>query len=301
MNPTYSAQTVLQTARGPFLILAPVCVLAGVAAALLQPDVQLNWLSLALILAGALAAHISVNMLNEYLDFRSGLDLNTQRTPFSGGSGALPGDPAAAKAVLVGGIATLVLTGLIGLYFLASGAWGLLPLGLAGLIVIVTYTRQINRSPWLCLVAPGFGFGLAMVAGSGYALGAADSPALWLAALLTFFLVNNLLLLNQYPDIEADKAVGRYHFPIAYGVEKSTRMYALFVLGAALSVVVGVVGGWFPLWSLLALLPLLLSVKALSGARQLGAAIGTQPQFMAANVMATLATPTVLGLTLLLG
>ena len=25
---------------------------------------------------------------------------------------------------------------------------------------------------------------------------------------------------NQFPDIEADKSVGRGHFPIAYGVEK---------------------------------------------------------------------------------
>lgn len=299
MNSSYSAQTVLQSARGPFLILTPVCVLLGVAAAM-QQGIALNWLSLALILTGALAAHISVNALNEYLDFRSGLDLTTQRTPFSGGSGALPAQPAAANAVLAFGLVTLAITALTGLYFLWQGAWGLLPLGLAGLVIIVTYTRQINRSPWLCLIAPGIGFGLAMVAGSAYALGANDSPALWLAALVPFFLVNNLLLLNQYPDIEADKAVGRYHWPIAYGVARSTQVYALFVAASAGCIVAGVTLQLFPLWSLLALLPLLLSLITLRGARQLGADIGSQPQFMAANVGATLLTPTVLGLSLLL-
>ena len=301
MNSSFSAQTVLQTARGPFLILTPVCVLLGLAAALLQPGVHFSWLNLTLILVGALAAHISVNALNEYLDFRSGLDLTTQRTPFSGGSGALPGEPAAAGAVLAFGVVTLAITALVGLYFVLQGAWGLLPLGLAGVLIIITYTRQINRSPWLCLIAPGFGFGLAMVAGTGYALGAADSTALWLASLVVFFLVNNLLLMNQYPDIEADKAIGRNHLPIAYGVQFSTLMYALAVAASALTIITGVAGGWFPLWALLALLPLALALKALSGLRQLGAAIGSQPQFMGANVAATLLTPAVLAAALLLG
>ncbi len=50
-----------------------------------------------LALLGAFLAHISVNTLNEYFDFKSGLDLETIKTPFSGGSGA---DFAAAHGVL---------------------------------------------------------------------------------------------------------------------------------------------------------------------------------------------------------
>ncbi len=47
----------------------------------------------ALVLLGALAAHGAVNALNEYADYRSGLDLRTARTPFSGGSGTLVDHP----------------------------------------------------------------------------------------------------------------------------------------------------------------------------------------------------------------
>ncbi|MCH2157572.1 MAG: hypothetical protein MK096_02180 [Oleiphilaceae bacterium] len=36
----------------------------------------------------------------------------------------------------------------------------------------------------------------------------------YLALLLPFCLSNNLLLLTQYPDIHADKNVGRRTFPI---------------------------------------------------------------------------------------
>jgi 1,4-dihydroxy-2-naphthoate octaprenyltransferase len=291
--------SILQSARGPFLILTPICVLLGVAAALSQ-GIVVDALSLTLIMVGALSAHISVNALNEYLDFRSGLDLTTERTPFSGGSGALPANPGAAQGVLAFGVITLLLTAAIGLWFLWQGMTGLLPLGLAGLIIIVTYTRQINRSPWLCLIAPGIGFGLAMVAGSAYALGGGDSLTLWLAALVPFFLVNNLLLLNQYPDIDADKAVGRNHFPIAYGVARSTSAYLLFVLATAAVIIAGVVSGQFPLWSLLALLPLLLNLVAYKGARTLGQNIGQQPQFMAANVVSSLLTPAVLAGSLFL-
>ncbi len=48
----------------------------------------LSWALLALL--GLLLAHVSVNVLNDYFDYRSGVDLKTQRTPFSGGSGILP-------------------------------------------------------------------------------------------------------------------------------------------------------------------------------------------------------------------
>lgn len=293
-------QTVLQTARGPFLILTPVCVLTGIGAVAASGD-SISLTALLLVLTGALCAHISVNALNEYLDFRSGLDLHTRRTPFSGGSGALPRNPDAAGPVLAFGVVTLLITVLIGLYFLWQGEYGLLPLGLAGVLIIIFYTRQINRLPWLCLIAPGTGFGLAMVAGTAYALGSSDSTTLWLAALVPFFLVNNLLLLNQYPDIAADKAAGRYHFPIAYGVARSTQMYGLFLLASAAVIIAGAVSGWFPRWSLLSLLPLALGVIAWQGARKLGDKIGEQPQFMAANVGTTLLTPAVLGLSLLLG
>ncbi len=293
-------QTVLQTARGPFLILTPVCVLTGIGAVAASGD-SISLTALLLVLTGALCAHISVNALNEYLDFRSGLDLHTRRTPFSGGSGALPQNPGAAGPVLAFGVVTLLITVLIGLYFLWQGEYGLLPLGLAGVLIIIFYTRQINRLPWLCLIAPGTGFGLAMVAGTAYAMGSSDSTTLWLAALVPFFLVNNLLLLNQYPDIAADKAAGRYHFPIAYGVARSTQMYGLFLLASAAVIIAGAVSGWFPLWSLLSLLPLALGVIAWQGARKLGGKIGEQPQFMAANVGTTLLTPAVLGLSLLLG
>jgi len=80
-------KTVIQTSRAPFLILSIVCVVLGASVAVAN-QINISLSLLALTLAGALLAHISVNMLNEYFDFKSGLDLATKRTAFSGGSAA---------------------------------------------------------------------------------------------------------------------------------------------------------------------------------------------------------------------
>ncbi len=74
----------LDPMRLPFLILTPACVVLGLATAIWTSG-QVNWFHFVLVLIGALSAHISVNTFNEYFDFKSGLDGDTKRTPFSGG------------------------------------------------------------------------------------------------------------------------------------------------------------------------------------------------------------------------
>lgn len=136
--------------RGPFLLLTPACMALAIVLAWLSTDhagSAWGWHAL-LALVGALSAHVSVNALNEYVDFRSGLDQQTQRTPFSGGSGTLPAQPALASTALWTGLISLSVTGAIGVFFLASwpgSAIELAPLGLLGLLLIVAYTPWVTR------------------------------------------------------------------------------------------------------------------------------------------------------------
>ena len=287
----------VQSMRAPFLLLTPVCVFLGMSAALAN-NAHINSLLLALALFGGLLAHISVNTLNEYLDFKSGLDLVTSKTPFSGGSGALPDNPEMAATVFRIGVITLLATFLIGGFFAWKYGVGIMPLGIAGLIIIITYTSWINKYPLLCLIAPGLGFGVLMVIGTQFVLQGEYSPLSLLIAAVPFFLVNNLLLLNQYPDIEADASIGRNHFPIAYGIEASNRVYASFALATAILILGYTLLGYLPLLSLIALLPLPLAFFAWRGAVKYGENIGSQPQYLGANVAVTLLTPLLLGLSL---
>lgn len=294
-----SAQTVIQSMRGPFLVLAPVCVFLGMST-VIASQASVNMFALALAVIGAFLAHISVNMLNEYFDFKSGLDLETIRTPFSGGSGALPQNPEMVGAVLIGGVAASIGLFMIGGYFVWQQGAGIVPVGLAGLLLIATYTSWINKHPFLCLIAPGIGFGFLMVAGTQFVLQGYYAQQALIVAAVPFFLVNNLLLLNQYPDIEADKKAGRYHFPIAYGVKRSSQVYGLFASAATMTIVASVVTGHLPMLSLIALLPMPLAIFSLYGAVKHGEAIGSYPQYLGANVAATILTTLLLGVSLVI-
>ena len=118
--------------RLPFLVLPPVCVGLGAATAAWSGS-KIKWLYLILALIGAISSHISVNALNEYSDFKSGLDFNTQRTPFSGGSGTLPMRPEKAHYALIISLISLAITVLIGTYFFAvRGPW-IVTLGIFGI------------------------------------------------------------------------------------------------------------------------------------------------------------------------
>jgi 1,4-dihydroxy-2-naphthoate octaprenyltransferase len=81
-------KAILGVARAPFLLLPVTLVAAGAGAAAHESAVHL-WPTVGA-LVGLLSLHIAVNAFNESSDFRTGIDLRTERTPFSGGSGTLP-------------------------------------------------------------------------------------------------------------------------------------------------------------------------------------------------------------------
>lgn len=290
---------VFQSMRVPFLVLTLACVFLGASVAVFD-QASINIPILMLALFGALLAHISVNTLNEYFDFKSGLDFETEKTQFSGGSGALPQNPEMVNTVLMIAVISSGLLFIAGAYFVWLYGMGIVPVGILGLLIIATYTGWVNKHPFICLVAPGIGFGFLMVAGTSFVLQGEYTILPWLVAVIPFFLVNNLLLLNQYPDIKADRRAGRYHFPIAYGVKRSSLVYALFVLATIFALVIFVVSGYFPALSLVALLPMPLALFALHGAIKYGETIGRYPQYLGANVAATVLIPILLGVSLLL-
>jgi len=290
----------LANMRPPFLLLPPVCVAVGVGTAYWQTG-SVNWLHVLLIVIGALSAHICVNVFNEYFDFKSGLDAKTQRTPFSGGSGALQANPELVRATFWLAWGSFALTALIGAYFVWLQGWELLPLGLFGLVLLVTYTIWWVYHPVLCLIAPGLGFGVLMVMGTHFALTGSYSWTAFIASLVPTFLVSDLLLLNQFPDVEADKTVGRKHYPIQVGRKTSTVLYGVFLLLAYVSIVIGVVLNLLPLPCLIALLTAILAWRAYRGVRGNEDNLSALGPSMGMNVMVNLATPLLLAIGLFIG
>ena len=293
-------KSLLGPMRLPFLLLTPACVAVGVGTAFWQTG-SVNGLHVLLILVGALSAHISVNVFNEYFDYKSSLDARTQRTPFSGGSGTLQAQPGLERATLTLACLTFAITAVVGIYFVWLRGWQLLPLGIAGLFLVVAYTTWLTPNPVLCLIAPGLGFGILMVMGTNFALTGTFTWTAFVASLVPTFLVSNLLLLNQFPDVEADRSIGRHHFPIAIGNKASSTIYGVFLLLTYLAVIIGIILGLLPIWSALALLTAFLAWRAYRGARQNAENIPALIPSMGTNVIINLVTPVLLAVGLFIG
>lgn len=246
-------------ARAPFLLLPITLVAVGTGAAIYLG--MQDWGHAGLALLGLLGVHVAVNALNEASDFRSGIDSNTERTPFSGGSGTLPaGLLSYRKAVAVG------LTGgavgvAVGAYFLTVVGISLIPILAIGALAAFGYSGILARV-YVGEFFAGLGLGaLPVVATTLVQTGSYESVAI-AASLPAFFMTLNLLLLNEFPDEEADRTGGRRNLVIMLGRKSAAMLYVAFALLAPLSLIAGVALDYLPPLTLAAMAPTLLLVPA---------------------------------------
>ena len=78
-------------------------------------------------------------------------------------------------------------------------------------------------------------------------------------------MVHNLLLLNEFPDVDADATANRRTLPITIGKGKASIVYSVLTVIVYLWIIGGVIAGQMPPFSLLGLLTLPLAIKAIQG------------------------------------
>ncbi len=242
---------------------------------------------------GLVLTHVSVNTLNDYFDFQSGVDKATRRTPFSGGSGILPANMLQPNQVLWLGLGSLLLAVPIGIYFSIVSGYRLLPLLLVAAFCVVLYSPLILKQPWPEW-APGVGLGALPVLGAYFVQAEAYTFPAVIASIPSAFLVHNLLLLNEFPDYDADQVAHRKTLPITIGRNRAAIFYSTVALAVYVWLVGWVAAGGMPAWSLLGLLTLPFPIKAIRGARNHSNMARLVPG-MAANVMAVLLTQLLIG------
>ena len=278
--------------RPQFLLLSVVLAFLGASIAWYDGAFHLGYAVLAF--AGLLLAHISVNTLNDYFDYRSGVDLATKRTPFSGGSGILPAALLKPRQVLWLGLGSFLLAIPIGVYFVIVRGWLLLPLLLIAAVCILLYTPHILRLKWPEW-APGVGMGSLPVLGAYFVQTGAYTIPVVIASIPSGILVHNLLLLNEFPDTEADGKVGRKTLPITMGKARAGIVYSVLTIIVYLWIIGWVVAGQMPAFSLIALLTLPFAVKAIQGTLKHQEMSRLVPA-MANNVLVVLLTQLLLGI-----
>ncbi len=236
-------KTWLKEIRANFLILAVVLVMIGGAAA--WHDNMFNIFLFVLTVLGVTAAHISVNLFNEYSDWKTGIDDNTVRTPFSGGSGNLQEGLLEPGHVNYAAWITLSISFFIGLYLAWVSGWPVLVLMAAGGIATVFYTDYLTR--WMVgEIIAGATLGSFVVIGAYYVQTMSINSAIVWASIPPGILTMLLLFLNEFPDAEADRAGGRRHLVIILGKTCASILYAALLVTVYAVLAAGVVRGVLP-------------------------------------------------------
>ena len=284
----------LGVARAPFLLLPVTLVAAGAAAA--ANEGLFAWTPTLLALVGLVLLHASVNALNEASDMESGIDLETKRTPFSGGSGTLPSGRLSVRATRAFAYACALVGGLIGGWFALRLGLPFVALMAVGAGAVLFYSDVLARSGLGELFA-GLGLGALPLWGAAWVQGQPPGRAALWAGIPAFLMTFDLLLLNEFPDEAADRRGGRRNLVLLVGRRRAAIVYAVAALLVPACIVAAVLAGAFPKHALVAALPSAVLQRPLAWAF---ARPEEDPPVAAlgANVVWNLATNTVLALAL---
>ncbi len=272
MNKPSPTKIWIAQTRANFLILAILLAAIGLILAI-DAGAKVQFLDVALLFVGTILAHVSVNLFNEYSDYKTKIDFDTPRNPFSGGSGMLVNGHTKPGSVLGAAIATLALATVIGVYFILNSHWSILLFIALGACAIIFYTNVLAKM-LLGEFFAGLTLGTFVVWGAYIVLAA--EPTTPLRELLTLkvimvsippgILTSLLLLLNEFPDAEADKKGGRYHLIIAFGKKKSAYIYTIALAITYILIILTPIIGASSYWLLIALLTIPLASKAAKAA-----------------------------------
>lgn len=288
--------------RPQFLFLSIVLTFLGTAIAWYYGSINLGYALLAGF--GLLLTHGSSNAINDYFDYKSGIDLNVKRTPFSGGSGLIPEGKLPLNQALWVGIVTSLVALAIGIFFVVVTGWQLIPLIIVAVLCLVLYTPVILRTYWPEW-SPGLGLGILPILGFYFIQTGRYDWVVLAASIPSGILVHNLLLLNEFPDVEADRKGGRKTTPVVFGMEAAGRFFRIATMAVyawivgCVTVTVATGNVVMPVYSLLSFLTLPLALKAMKGSKDYMDENKLVPA-LGSNVMFILFTQILLGLAYIL-
>jgi len=209
---------------------------------------------------GVLALHASVDLLNDYWDFKRGIDTLTPKTKMSGGTGVLPEGLLEPKSVYRVGIIFLVIGSIIGAYFVYTD--GIIIAIILGFAIISIYFYSTK------IVDSGLGEFFVAVKGGMIVIGTffIQSNTLTLEIVfggITVGVLSSLVLfIASFPDHDADKSKGRKTLVIALGKNKAKNVFWIFPMIAYITIVTGVLTQNLPIFSLLTLLTIPIAIKS---------------------------------------
>lgn len=249
----------LRVIRIRFLLASVIAVSVGLAISWWQTS-QIDVFHAALTMGGVMALHASVDLLNDYWDFKRGIDSQTKRTKMSGGTGVLPEGLLKPSSVYRAGIGFLILGAIIGSYFvIIYGAIIAILLGFAIISIYFYSTKIVDSGLAEVFVAIK---GTMIVLGTYYIQVSELSLNTTLAGIVVGILSSLVLFITSFPDHDADKSKGRKTLVIAVGKQKATSLFLVFPVIAYGIIIAGVASQLFPVFSLITLTTIPLIIQS---------------------------------------
>ena len=268
--------------RVRFLLASVIAVSVGLALHWWQ-STSLDIFSAILTFAGVMALHASVDLLNDFWDFKRGIDTKTTRTKMSGGTGVLPEGLLKPSSVYRAGIAFLIMGSLIGGYFvITDGITVAIILGFA-ILSIYFYSTKIVDS--------GLGEFFVAVKGSMIVIGTffIQSGELTIESILAGIAVGSLsslvLFIASFPDHDADKSKGRKTLVISLGKRRAARFFWIFPLVSYTAIIIGVSTNLFPLFTLISFFSIPLMFKSGFGLKKNYDSVDDLVPYMSSTLM----------------
>ena len=248
-----------------FLLSSVIAVCLGLAINWFQNQ-TIDAINAALTFAGVIALHASVDLLNDYWDFKRNIDTKTKRTKFSGGTGVLPEGLLKPKEVYVAGVIALILGAAIGGYFIfVNGITIAIILGFAIISIYFYSTRIVNSGLGEVFVAIK---GTMIVVGTYFVQSSEIMAQPVLGGIVLGVLSSMVLFVNSFPDFDADKASGRRTLVILLGKKRASSAIWIFPSVSYGVIMIGVTAQILPIFSLITLFTIPLLIKSGQGLKQ---------------------------------
>ncbi len=253
----------LKEIRPRFLLISVALALLGTSIAWRNGFFNFRYAVLAFI--GLVLWQVSVQVLNDYFDYKSGVDLKTQRTPFTGGSGILPAHLLRPVSVLRFGLLSFALAIPIWVYLIITRGLLLLPVIGVGAVCVLIYTPFLTR--WrLGELSSALGLGVLPTLMFYFVQTGGYSAEAVVAAIPAGILIFDVHLLNEFPDVEADKMGGDRTLPIILGRPKAAWLYLVGTAVVYAWSIAWAASGVMPLPTLISLVTIPFALWAIKGA-----------------------------------
>lgn len=180
----------------------------------------------------AFVMQIDANFVNDYFDFLRGNDDETRLGPKRACAMGWVSIERMRLALLL----TTLLACIIGLPLVLYGGWNMIVVGVLCVLFCFLYTTKLSYLGLGDLLVLVF-FGVVPVCVTYYIQRHCITSEVVIAALSTGLVVDTLLMVNNYRDIENDRRAGKKTLAVFMGAQWSRRFYLLlgafaFVMGA---------------------------------------------------------------------